>query len=1127
MSGSTIGGVVGGVIGFFVGGPTGAMWGWQIGSLVGAVVDPDQIVGPRLDEARVQTAQDGVPLIYGYGTFTCAGNLAWVDQVHEHENTESAKGGPEQVTYTYTVSYMIVVCKGPISGYKIIKRNGKIVYDARTDAELSEMGYSANDISETRAAQAAFLQRATLYYGTEDQMPDPTMVAVLGADEVPAYSGIAYIVLKDDETREGEVSQYEFVVSTCGERHEDFNFTEILVTGYAKSVGGPVFARALVADELTFQGIPQSSGADIAGMTAAYGAGRWMAVHDTGVRYATFGSDEWLSGSLDMYPAGAAKFGQLISGGTGWLAVVPNGSHPPTAFVAQPDSAYFVRTAVDGVNSAGTPTTGFRSAPYLIRANGWYILSGVRYFAKADEPGGPYVSVWDGLDEQAAGRNPNGACIMGWYDLAEHGNEWYAVIEWHFDDALKRFQIIRSENGIEDWSDFEVIVDVPRGTPNEPAQLCICGGHLVCYNTDGTLWTTANGWTAPITTGLVGPGNGGPGVVIKGGRRIVAADDLCYCIGADDDLVVFDPATLAVSDPITLPIQNLVSIAVSNLEGSALTPIPDSPGFYINQRTGEIVGPPGTTIDVCQPTLGEIVASQCERRGVEFRDVSELTDLVGGYRIAKPSSPQANIQGLQPGYFFGASEFDGILHFPKRGRDLTFELTHDDFVERDGDSIQWERTQERDMLRKVTVAYVDPGTTYTPTTQQAERRSQTIAAEGESTIELPVTGSKDWAAQVADKSIKVAWGEPDECTFHVSIDHAELVTGAEGTVPYTDGQPTVIRIERIEDEGLVRMVTGRITRRDLYESNASGAAKPLPRFPGSNMRGPTDGVLMNIPVLLDQDDRPGIHWAASRMLSGWQGTQLQIRRAGQWVNVGQTVYSAGMGALLSPLPAHSGDLDTVNTMHVRFNVDLESVTYVNLLQERNPLAILREDGTAEIVQFQTAAEIAPGEYELTTLLRGRLATTPDDHETGARVVFLDERVQYATLEPTDIGATLEYRFVSLGTDPDAAPIQTLDLTTMESQMEWPVDWLQVHQDGDDFTLTWLARDRLGNDVFPVRSANWRGYQVSYSHSGGSGSVTVQTETHTFTLPGASNITFSVAQLNQYTGAGPAQSVTIP
>jgi hypothetical protein len=346
-------------------------------------------------------------------------------------------------------------------------------------------------------------------------------------------------------------------------------------------------------------------------------------------------------------------------------------------------------------------------------------------------------------------------------------------------------------------------------------------------------------------------------------------------------------------------------------------------------------------------------------------------------------------------------------------------------------------------------------------------------------------------------------------------------------VPYLDGSTTVVRIERIDDEGLVRMVTAKRTRKHIYESNASGVAKPLPRFPGSNIRGPTDGLLLNIPVLIDQDDRPGIPWAAAGMTSGWQGGRLQIYRAGQWETVGDVTNPAGMGALLAPLPAHSGDVDTANVLSVRFNEELESVTWVNLLQERNPLAILRPDGTAEIVQFENATAIAPGQYDLTKLLRGRLATVPDDHATGARVVFLDTRVQYATLEPTDLGQTLQYRFVSLGTDPDAAPIQTITLTTMESQREWPVYMLQVEQDGDDYILTWLARDRLGTDVFPIRSTHWAGYEVSYSHPGGSGSVVVNTETHTFNLPGASDITFSVAQLNQYTGAGPAETVHVP
>src|SRR5690606_38611580 len=248
VSGSTIGGIVGAGIGYFLAPYTGGMsvqWGWMIGSAIGGIVDPERIEGPRLGEARTQTSSDGVPLIYGYGDFPCAGNVTWVDEVKEHRNKESAKGGPEQITYTYTISYMVVVCKGEISGLKLVRRNGKIVYDARTDAELTALGYSSQDIAETRAAQANFQERATIYYGTQDQMPDPTMVAVKGAGNVPAYTGVAYIVMKDDETREGEYAQFEFVVANCGERTEGSMGGRIVVTGGGVGLTPTPFVTAL------------------------------------------------------------------------------------------------------------------------------------------------------------------------------------------------------------------------------------------------------------------------------------------------------------------------------------------------------------------------------------------------------------------------------------------------------------------------------------------------------------------------------------------------------------------------------------------------------------------------------------------------------------------------------------------------------------------------------------------------------------------------------------------------------------------------------------------------------------------------------------------------------------------
>lgn len=1137
MSGSTIGGIVGGVIGWFVGGPAGAQWGFMIGSAVGAIVAPEQFEGPRLAEAKTQTANDGVPLIYGYGTFPCSGNLAWVDEVKEHKKTESQKGGPEVTTYTYTVSYMIVVCQGEISGYKLIKRNGKIVYDARTDAELSALGYSSNEIAETRANQAAFLQRATLYYGTQTQMPDPTMVAVEGAGNVPAYTGIAYIVLKDDETREGEVSQYEFVVANCGDRHEsDAIPTQIIVSGTASSVGAPVCAMTDGQLFPAFTGISQSTGADLGGCIPAFSSGTWVLMGVGGLRYSTDPLSEWNTG---ITPFGPSAGTVAVAGGpAGWIVSNNN---------AQSDVA-----------KSGVSPAVFESYSYDIKRGDQYFpiqanssmrfcrfTGGFYYGVPGTYPGflirSPDLSQeWQGMFRRGDDGPPNGNTISGFYDVAAASDGLYATVNFR---PLNnhRNQLRRSTDGGLTFPD--VLVDRARNDPDRPWQIATGNGRILALSWGcRSVWTSVDGFANAHSTGI-GMNAASGAISWDRGQMIAYAEPYFYIISGpsstpgEGNMCVRTLDGITFSDPVPLPISNTRGIAVGGM-GGGLTPIPDAPGHYIDPVTGHITGPAGTQIDPCQPSLGEIVADQCERRGVTSRDVSELTELVGGYRVAAPSTPQRNIQGLQPGYFFSASEFDGTLHFPKRGRPLTFALTHDDFVERDGDPIQWERTQEPELLRKVTVGYVDPETTYTATTQMAERRAATISAEGESTTELAVTGSKDWAAQAADKAMKVAWGEPDECTFHVSIEHAELVTGAEGVVPYTDGTSTAIRIDRIEDEGLVRMVTGRRTRANLYQSNAAGIAKQLPRFPGSNIRGPVDGLLINMPILLDGNDAPGIYWAAAGMLSGYIGATLQIFRAGQWVTAGQATGNATMGTLLSPLPSHDRDVDFSNVVHLRINGDLESVTFHNLISERNPLAILRPDGTAEIVQFQTANEVAAGEYELTTLIRGRLDTGASSHSAGARVVFLDDGVNYASLDPTDLGQPITYRFVSIGTDPDAATVQSYPLATMESQREWQPYRATYQADGDDWIVRFIGRHRLGTDQFPVASTHFNGWRIDFTIGVTTHSHLVQSQEWIYTEAqqiadwGSAQSDFdsvSVTAINQYTngdGAGGAGSGTI-
>ena len=197
MSGAQIGGTIGYMI--------GGNWGYMIGSYIGGYIDPTKIKGPRLTDAAQQTSSVGVPLPFGYGTFSTAGNVIWTDDLKEHvKRKREGKGGTTKTyTYTYTRSYAIGVCEGPIYNYLIIKRNGKVVYNSDPNAPVADKDYSAK-----------WLQKVTLYYGDEQQMPDSTIEAVVGAGNVSAFRGLAYIVVENDDLTDlaGAVPQYEFIV---------------------------------------------------------------------------------------------------------------------------------------------------------------------------------------------------------------------------------------------------------------------------------------------------------------------------------------------------------------------------------------------------------------------------------------------------------------------------------------------------------------------------------------------------------------------------------------------------------------------------------------------------------------------------------------------------------------------------------------------------------------------------------------------------------------------------------------------------------------------------------------------------------------------------------------------------
>lgn len=209
-AGQIIGGIAGATIGFFMGNP---IMGAQLGIMAGGLIDPPKgpkLEGPRLSDLSVQLTGYGNPIPRIYGTTAVMGTIFWVENnaLKETATTTSqgGKGGPSQevTTYSYSATFALGLCQGPIEGVKRVWISGKLVYDAgSSDALISPTYDPPNGVfGEVFDSWIIMLRTAaghifTLYNGTDTQDADPRMQAALGVANTPAYRGLAYLVFED------------------------------------------------------------------------------------------------------------------------------------------------------------------------------------------------------------------------------------------------------------------------------------------------------------------------------------------------------------------------------------------------------------------------------------------------------------------------------------------------------------------------------------------------------------------------------------------------------------------------------------------------------------------------------------------------------------------------------------------------------------------------------------------------------------------------------------------------------------------------------------------------------------------------------------------------------------------
>ena len=208
--GAIIGGVLGGIGTYGFGAPAGAAWGFTIGSMIGGIAgqvfwpekaDINTPPPPQPHETRLQFSSWGMSIPIEYGSGRMAGNIIYMSDIVE--TITRSKHRQDEVRYyemvkTYTATFAISFCEGPVPGVARIWMNNKVFADYRDPYgplyPSGDIGLSAANVDTTIAREGVFF---SLHLGSETQTADSTLSTLLTAAENPAYRGLFYITFID------------------------------------------------------------------------------------------------------------------------------------------------------------------------------------------------------------------------------------------------------------------------------------------------------------------------------------------------------------------------------------------------------------------------------------------------------------------------------------------------------------------------------------------------------------------------------------------------------------------------------------------------------------------------------------------------------------------------------------------------------------------------------------------------------------------------------------------------------------------------------------------------------------------------------------------------------------------
>lgn len=1035
--------------------------------MIGGWISPTQIDGPHIGDGSAQTSQEGQPIAWILGTAGWVqGNIVQKSERREVKKTDDGKGsGTEVNTFEAHQDFCIMICESSetreslMVGVLIVRVDGKIVYDMRPDKNFG-------------AENAKFLRNHTFYNGNEAQLPDPTMEAITGIGNTPAYRGVFTMVARDiNLSQYGErIPTYEFVM--VGEGDSVTTEDNYFVPSEYGRFGNTEYPLIDPPDHYQYQ----------AYWTDETAGGHTSPIFDTKEE-----CDSWFLDEMGMSPASIyIGYSANTQGNAGQYTTGEDGSGNQVTF-----SGYIEQIDVTDIES-------------LTLLYQWHIPVSWNDSYGNDSCSVADIGTWEGLwNGTIVQRMVSATPPSGFLTFDNCGDGTYSA--GYYPYCIK---VIRRTSPPAAIAGDPCILGVPVLLPDAPGFVIACDGTITPEPTYQPVIGDFIALQAEATTTI---------------NNVVFFTQ--YPVGP----------VLLETDP-----ENTQEFWEAAYDAAVIAGTMDGGKTYPTDYPVEIEDVYEATVLTTNIVDGSLNVSTAITRiavrgGLTTNDidVTEMQDQLLGYPIMQSYNGADCIRPLMTAFTSYGSEYDAKLRFHKHGEAIEIVIDPEDFIE-GSETDRDTREQAIEYPRLISVTAIDPTQDYTARPQTERRITPDVRAIGEEQMQVPVVMTPDSQRQLASIAMKVSWaraqGTRDFSVPYVQSDqYINLVAGK----PFAlDGKRYIAAEYGLED-GEIK-IQAKYDRQSAYTSNVTATPALPPTPPPSSIGGVTVAAFLNTGVMRDQDDTLGIYVAVTGLLAGWPGALLQwkLDTDSDWTTaISSMTQSSTMGYLTQALPLAPAEGDDVtNTLSVSVTGgELNSITRMQYLNEGNPFAIISNTttGECELGQFETAVETDSGEYDLTTLTRGGLSTTPAGHAAGARFVYLDS-VYFLPIPIAWLGRTINLRPVTFGTIPDNNASYSLLFQPAVSQTEWEPVYLEGHYGvGSSFQLSVTPRHRLGNDTNPIASINFIGYRWTATD----GTVTQTADTvdpnYTFDLSDfTGTITFSVSELNRITGPGPSTSITL-